>query len=213
MTVPDRGRLRPEIWPGATPTHHDQRPHAFAAAALPTLARPAAGSGSSTACCLLTTLHLAFQQHEVVHQLLHAGAGLRGELLSRRIVHRRGGAAELVGAPRQRTRFAQHRRDRLRRRRPRPVHIVVAHAADCAVHHKPDRAANPECRKPIRFRHAGRLRSPACASTAGPRRLTREARVHPECPTREPHRRRAERPTGGSPRAPARSSATPSATR
>ena len=27
-------------------------------------------------------------------------------------------------------------RDRLRRRRPRPVHIVVAHAADCAGHHK-----------------------------------------------------------------------------
>ena len=50
------------------------------------------------ACCLLTTLHLAFQQHEVVHQLLYAGAGLRRELLGRRVAHRRGGVAELVGA-------------------------------------------------------------------------------------------------------------------
>jgi len=48
---------------------------------------------------LLTTPHLAFQQHEVVHQLLHAGAGLRRELLGRRVAHRRGGVAELVGAP------------------------------------------------------------------------------------------------------------------
>ena len=94
-----QGAGEPLAVDGVTPTHHDQRPHAFAAAALPTLARPAAGSGSSTTCCLLTTLHLAFQQHEVVHQLLHAGAGLSRELLGRQVVHRRGGAAELVGAP------------------------------------------------------------------------------------------------------------------
>ena len=69
-----------------------------------------------------------FEHHEVVHQLLHAGARLRRELLGRRIVHRRDGAVELVGAPRQRTGLAQQSRDRLRRWRLRPVRVVVGHA-------------------------------------------------------------------------------------
>src|SRR3954451_20738118 len=119
--------------------------------------RPLIAALPAPSCRLLAALCLTFEQHEVVHQLLHAGAGLRRELLGRRIVHRRCGAVELVGSPRQRPRFAQYRRDRLRRRRFRPVHIV-AHAADCAVHHKPptaDRAAGPECRKRIRGRAAG----------------------------------------------------------
>src|SRR3954451_16457785 len=82
--------------------------------------RPLIAALPAPSCRLLAALCLTFEQHEVVHQLLHAGAGLRRELLGRRIVHRRCGAVELVGSPRQRPRFAQYRRDRLRRRRFRP---------------------------------------------------------------------------------------------
>jgi TPR repeat protein len=69
----------------------------------------------------------------VVHQLLHTGAGLRRELVSFGIINRRGGTTELVRAPRQPTSLPQQRRDRLRRNRLSPVHVIVAHAADCAV--------------------------------------------------------------------------------
>jgi hypothetical protein len=57
-----------------------------------------AGVGSLTG-FLLAALDLTFEHHEVVHQLLHAGAGLRGELPGCGVVHRRGGTGELVGAP------------------------------------------------------------------------------------------------------------------
>src|SRR3954451_1746519 len=130
--------------------------------------RPLIAALPASSCRLLAALCLTFQQHEVVHQLLHAGAGLRRELLGRRIVHRRCGAVELVGSPRQRPRFAQYRRDRLRRRRFRPVHIV-AHAADCAVHHKPptaDQAASPECRKRTVVGPPGCWSSSSCPGSA-----------------------------------------------
>ena len=44
----------------------------------------------------------------MVHELLHTGAGLRRELVSFGIIHRRGGTTELVRAPRQRTSLPQH---------------------------------------------------------------------------------------------------------
>jgi uncharacterized protein YbjT (DUF2867 family) len=51
-------------------------------------------------CSPLASLCLTFEHREVMNQLIHGGAGLRRELLGRRIVHSRGGAAESVGAPR-----------------------------------------------------------------------------------------------------------------
>jgi hypothetical protein len=36
-------------------------------------------------------VHLAFEHHEVVHELLHADAGLSREALGRGVIHRRGG--------------------------------------------------------------------------------------------------------------------------
>ena len=59
--------------------------------------------------------HLTFEHHEVVYQLLHAGAGLRCAVLGRRIVHPRGARVELVRASRQRPDLAQKRRDHPRR--------------------------------------------------------------------------------------------------
>jgi hypothetical protein len=37
----------------------------------------------ATNCLLLASLQLAFEHREVVHELLHSGAGLSGQLLGR----------------------------------------------------------------------------------------------------------------------------------
>jgi hypothetical protein len=58
-------------------------------------------SPGSTTCRLLASLHLTLEHHEVVHQLLHAGTRRGRKLLGSGVIHRRGGATELVGAPRQ----------------------------------------------------------------------------------------------------------------
>jgi hypothetical protein len=50
---------------------------------------------------LLALLCVPLEGHEVVHQLVQGGAGLRRELLGARAVHRVGGGTELVGAPGQ----------------------------------------------------------------------------------------------------------------
>jgi hypothetical protein len=97
---------------------------------------------SPPTCRFLASLHLTLEHHEVVHQLLHARARRRRELLGRRVIHSLSGIAELVGSPRQRPSLPQQRRDRLRRRRLRPVHgvgghaLIVGHALDCAARHK-----------------------------------------------------------------------------
>jgi hypothetical protein len=92
---------------------------------------------SSTAGRLLASLHPTFEHHQMVHQLLHAGARRGRELPGRRVIHRCGDTAELVRAPRQRPGLPQQRRDRLRRRKLRPVHVIVdhavGHAVDCAA--------------------------------------------------------------------------------
>jgi hypothetical protein len=61
--------------------------------------------------------------------------GLSCEALGCGVIHRRGGATQLLGAPRQRASLAQERGDRFRGRRIRTVHVVVDHAVDPAVHH------------------------------------------------------------------------------
>jgi hypothetical protein len=73
----------------------------------------------STNCRLLASLQLAFKHREVVHGLLHAGAGRSRELLGRGVIHRCGGTAELVSAPGQRASLAQELGDRFRGRRIR----------------------------------------------------------------------------------------------
>ena len=88
-------------------------------------------------CRLLASLQLAFKHREVVHELLHAGAGRSRELLGRGVIHRCGGTAELVSAPGQRASLAQERGDRFRGRRIRTVHVTVGHAVDSALHQKP----------------------------------------------------------------------------
>ncbi|MDT2007178.1 hypothetical protein FXW78_26370 [Rhodococcus opacus] len=60
----------------------------------------------ATNCLLLASLQLAFEHREVVHELLHAGAGLSGQLLGRGVIHRCRGAGQLVGAPGQRSSLA-----------------------------------------------------------------------------------------------------------
>ena len=74
---------------------------------------------------LLLSLLLAFEHREVVHEVLHPGASLGGQLLSRWVGHRGGGGAQLVGAPGQRSSLAQERRDRFRRGRNRTGHVGV----------------------------------------------------------------------------------------
>ena len=86
-------------------------------------------------CRLLASLQLPFKHREVVHELLHAGAGRSRELLGRGVIHRCGGTAELVSAPGQRASLAQERGDRFRGRRIRTVHVTVSHAVDSALHH------------------------------------------------------------------------------
>ena len=88
---------------------------------------------SSTTGRLFASLHPTFEHHQMVHQLLHAGARRGRELLGCRVIHRCGDTAELVGPPRQRPGLPQQRRDRLRRRRLRPVHVIVGHAVGHAV--------------------------------------------------------------------------------
>ena len=83
----------------------------------------------------LASLQLAFEHHEVVHELLHADARRSRELLGRGVIHRCGGTAELVSAPGQRASLAQELGDRFRGRRIRTVHVIVSHAVDSALHH------------------------------------------------------------------------------
>jgi hypothetical protein len=118
---------------------------------------------SPPTCRFLASLHLTLEHHEVVHQLLHARARRRRELLGRRVIHSLSGIAELVGSPRQRPSLPQQRRDRLRRRRLRPVHgvgghaLIVGHALDCAARHKlptSDRAQRSRCCKRTRPRQS-----------------------------------------------------------
>ena len=60
----------------------------------------------STNCRLLASLQLAFKHREVVHELLHAGAGRSRELLGRGVIQRCGGTAEFVSAPGERASLA-----------------------------------------------------------------------------------------------------------
>jgi hypothetical protein len=91
----------------------------------------------STNCCLfancrlLALLQLAFKHREVMHELLHAGAGCSRELLGLGVIYRCcTGRAELVSAPEQRASLAQERGDRFRGWRTRTV--TVGHAAESA---------------------------------------------------------------------------------
>ncbi len=82
------------------------------------------------------SLRLLVEPHQLVHQLIDAAAGLRGELLDRRILHGGDIGAEFVRAPRHRPGLAEQCRDHLRRRRIRLVHVVLGHDDDCAALHK-----------------------------------------------------------------------------
>jgi hypothetical protein len=82
------------------------------------------------------SLRLLVEPHQLVHQLIDAVAGLRGELLDGRILHRGDIGAEFVRAPRHRPGLAEQCRDHLRRRRIRLVHVVLGHDDDCAALHK-----------------------------------------------------------------------------
>ena len=62
---------------------------------MPATMKTADHRSTGAECRLLAALCLTFEQDEVVHQLLHAGAGLRHQVLGRRIVHPRGGRAGL----------------------------------------------------------------------------------------------------------------------
>ena len=58
------------------------------------------------------SLRLLVEPHQLVHQLIDAAAGLRGELLDGRILHRGDIGAEFVRAPRHRPGLAEQGRDR-----------------------------------------------------------------------------------------------------
>ena len=74
---------------------------------------------------------------QLVHQLIDAVAGLRGELLDGRILHRGDIGAEFGRAPRYRPGLAEQGRDHLRRRRIHLVPAVLGHDHDCAARRKP----------------------------------------------------------------------------
>jgi hypothetical protein len=83
------------------------------------------------------SLRLLVEPHQLVHQLIDAVAGLRGELLDGRILHRGDIGAEFVRAPRYRPGLAEQGRDHLRRRRIHLVPAVLGHDHDCAARRKP----------------------------------------------------------------------------
>jgi hypothetical protein len=58
------------------------------------------------------SLRLLVEPHQLVQQLIDAAAGLRGELLDRRILDRGDVGAECVRAPRHRPGLAEQGRDR-----------------------------------------------------------------------------------------------------
>jgi hypothetical protein len=64
-----------------------------------------------------------FEDHEVTHQAVDAGAGLGCQLPGRGVCYRRG-VVEFVGAPRQRTRIPQQRGHHFRRRWIRDVGVL-----------------------------------------------------------------------------------------
>ena len=85
------------------------------------------------------SLRLLVEQHQLVHELLDAVAGLRGELLDHRILHRCDIGGEFVRASRHRPGLAEQGRDHLRRRRIHLVHAVVGHDHECAAYRKGSR--------------------------------------------------------------------------
>ena len=90
------------------------------------------------------SLRLLVEQHQLVHQLLDAVAGLRGELPDCRILHRSEIGGEFVRASRHRPGLAEQGRDHLRRRRIHLIHAVVGHDHECAAYRRtPDPAVRP----------------------------------------------------------------------
>jgi hypothetical protein len=85
------------------------------------------------------SLRLLVEPHQLVHQLIDAVAGLCGELLDGRILHRCDIGAEFVRAPLHRPGVAEQGRDQLRRRRIHLVHAIIGDDHDCAARHKPRR--------------------------------------------------------------------------
>ena len=81
--------------------------------------------------CLLASLLLALQHHEVVHRVFHAGAGLGCQQLCRGVIHRCGSGVQLVGAPGQRASLAQQRGDHFCR--GGTGHVGVGHGVESAV--------------------------------------------------------------------------------
>ena len=132
------------------------------------------------------SLHLLVEQYQLVHQLIDAAAGLRGELLDRRILHGGDIGAEFVRAPRHRPGLAEQCRDHLRRRRIRLVHVVLGHpvspvsAIACRNHGKPGDTAGlspgsggqvPHPHRVARLPEITTMRPSSCAvATAPPRR-------------------------------------------